>query len=114
MEKTFFTIVEVSELLGVSVPTLRFWEKEFDIINPSKSPGGKKLYTKKDIEDVELVYFLVKEQGFTIKAAKEKIKANKNKAISKKDIVEKLKSIRAEILEFRESLDNLDSDKITF
>jgi len=67
----------------VNASLIRFWEKEFDFLKPRKTAKGNRSYTKKDIENIRLVYHLVKEKGFTLQGAKEKLKQKPPQEINK-------------------------------
>lgn len=73
-EKIYYSIGEVARKFGVNTSLIRFWEKEFDIIRPNKSNKGNRLFTVKDVDNFHLIYHLVKERGYTLKGAKEKLK----------------------------------------
>ena len=66
VEKFYFSIGEVAQLFGLNESTLRFWEKEFDEISPRKTKKGTRYYRQEDIEQIRLIYHLVKERGMTI------------------------------------------------
>ncbi|MHB8261311.1 MAG: MerR family transcriptional regulator [Bacteroidia bacterium] len=72
-DKLFYTITEVAELFKVNASLIRFWEKEFEFLKPRKTAKGNRTYTQKDIENIHLVYHLVKEKGFTLQGAKDKL-----------------------------------------
>lgn len=103
----YYTIREVADMVGVPEHTLRFWEKEIPSLNPKKTSGGTRQYTKQDIELVRLIYHLVKEQGLTIKAARERLKTSKQQVINHQEIVERLKTIREELLQMKSKLDEI-------
>ncbi len=105
ISKMFYTITEVSEKFGVNASLLRFWEKEFEILTPRKSNKGNRLYTEKDIENIRLVYHLVKERGFTLQGAKDKLKESPSKEMSKADAVSSLQKVRAFLIELKGKLD---------
>ena len=105
--KLYYNIREVAEMMQLPEHTLRFWEKEFPSLNPKKSSGGTRQYTQQDIDLVRLIHHLVKEQGLTIKAARERLKTSKQKVVDRQDIVERLKGIRAELMEIKSKLDEL-------
>ncbi|MGB4341917.1 MAG: MerR family transcriptional regulator, partial [Dysgonamonadaceae bacterium] len=65
-KRLYYSIKEVADHFAVNVSLLRFWEKEFDNINPKKTAGGTRQYTKEDIRQVEIVYHLVKDKGLTL------------------------------------------------
>ena len=80
--KLYFSIGEAAEILDVNTSLIRFWEKEFPILKPKKNKKGNRQFTKDDIENLKMIYHLVKERGFTLQGAKEKLK--KGKAATKK------------------------------
>ncbi len=91
-------------MFGVNTSLIRFWENEFDNIKPHKNKKGNRLFTKDAIEEVQLVYYLVKERGMTLKGAQQKIKENKTDVVQESQIVTKLKNIREMLLEIRDEL----------
>lgn len=105
--KLYYSTREVAQQLQVHEHTLRFWEKEFPMLKPEKSSGGSRKYTKQDVELVRLIHHLVKEQGLTIKAARERLKTCKKQVVDHQVIVDKLKGIRAELMEIKLKLDEL-------
>lgn len=103
-EKLYYSISEVSELFDLNASTLRFWEKEFDLLKPTKNKKGNRLFTKKDIEHIASIVDLVKQKGYTIQGAKEQLK---NKTTLKSndshaEVVEKLKQIKAKLIQLRD------------
>ncbi|MDR1974242.1 MAG: MerR family transcriptional regulator [Bacteroidales bacterium] len=74
MDKLFYTIGEVAEIFKVNTSLIRFWEKEFDIIKPQRNKKGDRFFTKKDVANFFQIHKLVKEQGYTLQGAKEKLK----------------------------------------
>ena len=100
-EKLYYSISEVSELFDLNASTLRFWEKEFDILKPTKNKKGNRVFTAKDIDYIRQIVELVKQKGFTINGAKEQLK-NKNgrqqPSSMNAEVVEKLKDIRAKLI----------------
>ncbi|MFA9390875.1 MAG: MerR family transcriptional regulator [Prolixibacteraceae bacterium] len=104
IEKLYYSISEVAEMFEVNTSLIRYWENEFDSIKPHKNKKGNRMFTKEDIDDVRLVYYLVKERGMTLKGAQQKIKANKGDTIQEHQIVSRLKSIREMLIEIRDEL----------
>ncbi len=96
-EKLYYSIGEISKALSVNTSLLRYWEKEFDILNPKKTVKGTRKYSSVDIKNLKLIYNLLKVRGFTIEGAREKLKTESKKI----EIVEKLEKIksRLEIIE---------------
>ena len=103
-EKLFYKIGEVAKIFGVNVSLIRFWEKEFDILKPKKNKKGNRLFTKKDVDSLTIIYHLVKKRGFTLEGAKQKLKDNKNDTIDNVKIVTRLKEIREFLVKLRGEL----------
>lgn len=102
--KLYYSITEVSEHLDVAPSLLRYWENEFPSIKPKRNSRGTRFYTTKVIEEIERIHFLVKEQGFTLQGAKEKLKTDKQGINSNIEVVQKLKEIRAFLVQLKASL----------
>ena len=79
-KRLFYTIQEVADHFAVNVSLLRFWEKEFDNIRPKKTAGGTRQFTREDIQQVEVVYHLVKEKGMTLDGARQNLKTKIGRA----------------------------------
>ena len=104
IEKLFYPIGEVAQMFHLSVSSIRYWEKEFDILNPKKNKKGNRMFTKKDVDNLRIIYHLTKERGFTLEGAKKKLRENKADTIDNVKIINHLKSIRQFLVEFREEL----------
>jgi len=74
LKKLYYSIGEVAELFNVNTSLIRFWEKEFTIIQPKKNKKGNRLFTPKDIVNFNKIYHLVKTKGFTLDGAKKALK----------------------------------------
>ena len=103
-EKLFYNIGETAKILQVNVSLIRFWEKEFSILKPKKNKKGNRLFTKKDLDNIKIIYHLVKERGFTLNGAKKKLRENKSDSIDNIAIVNHLKDIRKFLVELRETV----------
>ena len=101
----YYGIGEVAEMYGVSTSLLRFWEKEFDILQPKKNRKGDRFFTQKDMENLKVIFHLVKERGFTLKGAKQKLKENRDDTIQQVRITESLRKVRGFLVEMKEMLD---------
>ena len=88
--KLYYSIREVAAEIGVAESTLRFWEKEIPSLHPKKTAGGARQYTKEDIELIRLIHHLVKEQGLTVKAARNRLKTSKRQLMEIKDKLDEL------------------------
>lgn len=104
VEKLYYTIGEVSAMFNVNASLIRFWEKEFDIIKPKKNKKGNRFFTQQDIENIRLIYHLVKERGLTLNGARKKIKENKDDTNRNFEIIKSLTDIKSMLLEIKESL----------
>jgi len=105
--KMYYSIGEVARMFDVNESLLRYWEKEFPIISPKKAGGNIRQYRKEDIENIRLVYHLVKEKGMTLQGAKQRLKLNKEKTVQTAEVINRLKDIREELVKLRKSLDFL-------
>lgn len=103
-ERLYYSIGEVAEAFGVNTSLIRFWEKEFDALKPKKNAKGNRKFTPQDIKNLELIYHLVKERGFTLEGAKIHLKENKQKTLDKFEIIRKLEAVKAELLKIKEQL----------
>jgi DNA-binding transcriptional MerR regulator len=74
IEKLYWSIGEVAEQLGVNTSLIRYWEKEFGTIRPKRTGKGDRLYTRKEIEQLQQIQHLVKEKGFTLQGAREQLR----------------------------------------
>ena len=104
IEKLFYPIGEVAQMFDVSVSSIRYWEKAFDILKPKKNKKGNRMFTKKDVENLRIIYHLTKERGFTLEGAKRKLRENKTDTIDNIEIISHLKNIRKFLVDFREEL----------
>ncbi len=105
VEKLYYSIGEVARMFNVNTSLIRYWEKEFDVIKPKKNRKGNRFFTKQDIDNLGVIYHLVKERGMTLKGAKQKIKDNKKDTENNFEIIKSLKNIRALLLEMKDDLD---------
>lgn len=91
-------------MFDVNASLIRFWEKEFDILKPKKNKKGNRLFTQKDVDNLKVIFHLVKERGYTLDGAKKKLRENKDDTIQNEEIVERLKEIRSFLIELRDNL----------
>ena len=103
-EKLYYSIGEVAEAFGVNASLIRFWEKEFDVIKPKKNAKGNRKFTKEDIKNLELIYHLVKERGFTLEGAKTHLKEERQKTLSNFEIIRKLENIKSTLIKLKNQL----------
>ncbi len=103
IEKKYFTIGDVSEMLGEAPSLIRFWEKEFTQLKPNKTEKGTRKYTQKDIELIKYIHYLVKQKGYTLDGAKEALR-NDKKANNKAELVTKLTEVRDFLMQLKQQL----------
>lgn len=103
-EKLYYSIGEVADAFDVNTSLIRFWEKEFDALKPKKNAKGNRKFTPQDIKNLELIYHLVKERGFTLEGAKIHLKENKKKTLDQFEIIRKLETVKAELKKIKEQL----------
>lgn len=101
-KRLFYSIQEVADHFAVNVSLLRFWEKEFDNINPKKTKGGTRQYTKEDVHEIEIVYRLVRDKGLTLEGARQVLKTNKTEEDRRVEALDRLKNVKKELLSLEE------------
>ena len=104
IEKVFYSIGEVADLFGVNTSNIRFWENEFDILKPHKNNKGNRMFTNDDIENLKIIYHLLKERGMTIKGAQKKLKENKEDTLQNFEVVNRLQEIRQMLVEIKDEM----------
>ncbi|GCD78663.1 transcriptional regulator [Thermaurantimonas aggregans] len=111
--KRYFTMGEVTEMLNVNASLIRFWHKEFsEFLHPKTNKKGNRLFTPKDVETLQKIYYLVREKGYTLEGAKKELCNNQttkssNETITNtsiEEIKEKLLKIRSELLLLKDIL----------
>ncbi len=103
-EKIYYSISEVATMFSVNTSLIRFWEKEFDIIKPFKNKKGNRLFTKEDIDNFHIIYHLVKERGFTLQGAKDKLNENKTEVIDNHELIKSLQKVKVFLTELKDNL----------
>ena len=106
--KTYYTVKEVAEMFNITESTLRYWESEFPNLKPRTVKTSRvRMYAAKDLEDLKMIYNLVKVRGFKLAAAKKMIQANRTGVDKTTDILEKLTAIKEELLMLKSALDKI-------
>lgn len=105
LTKLYYSIGEVAAMFDVNTSLIRFWEKEFKIIQPKKNRKGNRMFTPKDIDNLQVIYHLLKERGYTIEGAKKKLKDNKEETLKESELVSKLQYVRAELEKIKTQLE---------
>ena len=104
LDKQYYKIRYVAEMLGVPASTLRYWEKEFPQCAPRRSAGHVRYYKPSDIEQLRISKYLVKDKGLKIEAAKEQLRVNSGNVSRQQAVIERLQSVRDRLEELRKAL----------
>ena len=104
MAKLLYSMGEVTEMFDVNASLIRYWESKFDCIKPHKNKKGNRMFTPADVENLKLIYHLVKEKGMTLEGANKTMKRRGKSVQREVSILERLQNIRAMLIEVRESL----------
>ena len=107
LTKLYYTIGELSDMFKVNASLIRFWEKEFNIIQPKKSKKGNRMFTPKDIENFNKIYNLVKTNGYTLEGAKKALTKNNSSVktvsmpLDNENIISKLEEIKKKLINLK-------------
>ncbi|MDR6158093.1 DNA-binding transcriptional MerR regulator [Chryseobacterium sp. SLBN-27] len=108
-DKLYYSIGEVAKAFDVNTSLIRYWEQEFPIIKPKKNKKGNRYFTPEDIKNLQIIYHLVKEKGYTLDGAK--IALTTNSKISETiTLIDRLEFVKAELLKLKDSLVEKDSE----
>lgn len=103
-EKRYYSIGELAKAFDVNASLIRFWDKEFDILKPKKNAKGNRMFTPEDVKNLQLIYHLVKERGFTLDGAKTHLKEGQKKTLDKFEIIRKLEGIKVQLTNIKNEL----------
>ncbi len=97
---------EVAEMFDVNQSLIRHWEKQFDVLRPKRNKKGNRLFTPQDVENLKLIYHLVKERGMTLEGARKALRRHRTDSAVPRDaeLMERLQRIRSLLVEVREQL----------
>ena len=103
-EKRYYSIGELADAFNVNTSLIRFWDKEFDVLKPKKNAKGNRMFTPEDVKNLQLIYHLVKERGFTLEGAKTHLKEGQKKTLDKFEIIRKLEAVKTALLNIKNEL----------
>lgn len=103
-DKRYYKIGEVAKAFNVNASLIRFWDKEFDVLKPKKNNKGNRMFTPEDIKNLQMIYHLVKEKGFTLEGARQKLKSKPDEIKDNFDIISRLESIKGELIKIKNQL----------
>ena len=104
VDKLFYQIGEVAEMFSEPVSTIRFWEKEFDVLKPKKNNKGNRLFLEEDIKNLRLIYYLLRERGMTIEGARKYLKNNREDTDYRLEIADTLRNIRDILTDIKDEI----------
>jgi DNA-binding transcriptional MerR regulator len=104
INKMYYTMGEVTEMFDVNASQIRFYEKEFDVLQPKKNKKGNRLFTKEDIENLKIIFHLVDDKGFTLKGAKEHLKHNNSEVRENQKVIDSLEKLKDFLLKLNEEI----------
>lgn len=102
--KLYYPIGEVADMFEVNTSMIRFYEKEFDILQPKKNAKGNRLFRHEDIDNLKIIFNLIKDKGFTLQGAKDYMKSNKNEVVENQKIIDSLEKLKSFMLTLNEQL----------
>ena len=94
LTKRYYSVTEVARLFGVTTSLVRYWEQQFEFLKPFKSSKGDRRFTPDNIRQFEVIYHLVKGQGYTLAGAKRYLKEEKGKIRQKEEALKTLRRLR--------------------
>lgn len=103
-DKLYYSIGEVAKAFDVNTSLIRFWEKEFDIIQPKKNKKGNRYFTPADIKNLKVIYHLVKERGYTLEGAKIALE-EEQKLGNEIELIFRLEKIKSELQQLKTYFD---------
>ena len=104
LDKLYYTIGEVAEMFEVSRSLLRYWENEFSFLSPRKNKKGDRLFAKENIQQIQIIYNLVKVRGFTLEGAKQELKKERSTLTEQFNLVGRMKTIHTKLKDLDEKL----------
>ncbi len=103
-DKRYYSIGEIAKAFSVNASLIRFWDSEFDILKPKKNAKGNRMFTPEDVKNLQLIFHLVKERGFTLEGARTHLKEGQKKILDKFEIINKLETIRVQLVNIKNEL----------
>jgi len=104
LTKLYYSIGEVSEMFDVQPSLVRYWESEFKYLKPQKNSKGDRRFTKQNIDQLNTIYHLVKEKGFTLDGAKREIKEMRKSLQRQQDILKRLNRLKRDMVDLKKSI----------
>lgn len=104
ISKLYYTMGEVSAMFDVNSSLIRFYEKEFEVLQPKKNKKGNRLFTAEDIENLKIIFHLIKDKGYTLAGAKDHLKQNMHDVKDSQRVIASLENLKKFLLEVKDQL----------
>lgn len=105
MEKLYYSISEVAEMIGEPVSLVRYWSNSFPrFIKPRRNGKGNRMFTTEDVDTLKQIHFLVKDKGMTLDGAASQLAESRSSVESRVKALDSLKAIRARLVQIKDSL----------
>jgi DNA-binding transcriptional MerR regulator len=104
ISKMYYTMGEVSAMFDVNQSLIRFYEKEFDVLQPKKNKKGNRYFTPEDIENFKIIFNLIRDKGFTLQGAKDYLKNNMDDTRDNQRVIDSLENLKKFLLEVRDEI----------
>lgn len=104
ISKMYYSMGEVAAMFDVNQSLLRYYEKEFEILQPKKNKKGNRYFTPEDIENLKVIFHLIRDKGYTIQGAKDHLKNNLNTTKDQQAVISALEHLRTFLIEVRDQL----------
>ena len=104
ISKIYYSMGEVAAMFDVNQSLIRFYEKEFDVLQPKKNKKGNRNFTLEDIENLKIIFHLIRDKGYTLNGAKENLKHNSGDTRDTQKVIDSLENLKSFLLEVRDQL----------
>ena len=102
--KLYYTMGEVTQMFDVNASQIRYYEREFEILQPKKNKKGNRLFSPDDVENLRIIFSLVKDKGYTLQGAKDHLRSNKNEEKENQKVIDSLERLKHFLIEVKEKL----------
>jgi DNA-binding transcriptional MerR regulator len=103
-KRQYYTIGEVAAMFGANQSQIRFWENEFDILQPKKNKKGDRYFRPEDVKNLVLIHHLLRQRRFTIEGAREYLKRHSKRAADTHQAIQSLERLKAFLQEMKANL----------
>ena len=102
--KLYYTMGEVTQMFDVNASQIRYYERDFEILQPKKNKKGNRLFSPDDVENLRIIFSLVKDKGYTLQGAKDHLRSNKDEEKENQKVIDSLERLKHFLLEVKEKL----------